>query len=311
MRMIKLTRLLPLMLVAILLLPARVISAETASGQGLEISPPVIEATADPGQQITLFIKLRNVTTLEVSVTARSDDFLAAGETGDPKLLLEPGEVSPYGLKEWVAPIAQFSIKPQQQVTVNVTLNVPTNATAGGHFGVVCFTPLPPGQEPSAVSLSARICSLVLLKVSGDAKESLELVEFFASYKSKRGSWFETGPLTFTERIKNSGTVHSKPVGTVEIFGLFGKKVATLKVNDPPKNILPDSIRRFDQTWQKVLLIGPFTAKLNLAFGDQTLTGSLKFWVFPWKLLLALLVAIITVIWTIRRYNRFIIRRSR
>ena len=51
-------------------------------GQGLEISPPLIERSVDPGQSLTLNIKLRNITKSALVTTGSVDDFVAQGEEG-------------------------------------------------------------------------------------------------------------------------------------------------------------------------------------------------------------------------------------
>ena len=60
-----------------------------STGQGLEISPPLIERQVNPGEKIEMDIKLRNVTDSTVTTTSQVDDFVAAGEDGQPKLLLD------------------------------------------------------------------------------------------------------------------------------------------------------------------------------------------------------------------------------
>jgi hypothetical protein len=61
-----------------------------SSGQGLEISPPVIELAADPGQTVTASIRVRNVTAGQLIAKGKADDFGAGtDESGQPKLLLD------------------------------------------------------------------------------------------------------------------------------------------------------------------------------------------------------------------------------
>ena len=77
-----------------------IIHAQQASqGQGLEISPPLAELKADPGQVIQTTLKIRNVTQQTLVVSSEINDFTADGEDGQPKLLLEEGESSPYSVK--------------------------------------------------------------------------------------------------------------------------------------------------------------------------------------------------------------------
>lgn len=285
------------------------------SGQGLEISPPLLDFKTDPGKTVTANIKLRNITDSTLIAKARIDDFVAQGEEGLPKLLIDQksGESSPYSFKPWVRSIAPLTIASKQQKTIQVVFDVPQDAAPGGHYGVVRFTAAAPEVEDTGVSLSASIGTLVLINVSGDVKESATIEQFFVSHNAggKPSSFFEQGPLTFVERIKNTGNVHVKPVGEVKVSNTFGKNIATLQVNPKNGNVLPASIRRFEQTMNKKLLFGRYTAETNLFYGNnQTLKQKISFWVIPYKLIALAIGVVILLIFLIRRYNSHIVKKA-
>lgn len=286
-------------------------------GEGLEISPPVIELKADPGQTITTQIRLRDITKGPLTARAHVDDFGAEGESGQPNILLNETGSTRYSLKTWVQPIADLDFTPQQLQTITVTINVPGNAEPGGHYGVVRFTASPPNAPESGVSLSASLGTLVLLTVSGNSTQALKTDDFYALQNNQRGSFFQKGPLQFIERYENTGTVHLKPEGSVVIKNIFGHQVAKLAINNTGGNILPASIRRFDQSWSKKFLFGRYTATATVGYGThgQVLESSIVLWVIPWPLVLAILVALIVIIfflrWLIRGYNRRIIEQAR
>ena len=111
--------------------------------------------------------------------------------------------------------------------------------------------------------------------------------------------------------------VPEKPTGRLEIVNIFGKKVASLKVNDPPHNILPDQTRRFEQTLNKKWLFGRYRAKATLAYGNKQVLASptLVFWVIPYKLVILAVLLLVVLILALKRliggYNRRIIARSK
>lgn len=288
-------------------------------GQGFQISPVIVELNADPGQTYILDIKLRNVTTNTLVSKSQVNNFGAKGENGDPQIFLDQNENNANGMKNWVGKIPDYTFSPKESRTIPVKINLPNNAEPGGHYGVIRFTGVAPelANDQSAVALSASVGTLVLIRVSGDVKESARLEEFFVSQNGHKSGFFETGPLDITERIKNTGNVHIKPTGSATIKDMFGRTVASLKVNDPPKNVLPDSIRRFEQKLDQQWLFGRYSANLDLTYGstNQKLAGQLIFWVIPWKLILAILVLLVLIILILRsglkRYNRYIISKSK
>lgn len=286
--------------------------ASQGQGQGLEISPPLAELKADPGQVINTTLRIRNVTQQTLVVSSEVNDFTAGGEDGQPKLLLEEGESSPYSVKEWISTIPEVTLKAGEQQPVTITLRVPGNASPGGHYGVVRFTGTPPGLEGTGVSLSASIGQLILVNVSGNVIESAKIAEIFTSQNNKRSGFFEYGPITLVERIENTGNVHVKPSGTVRVTNMFGKETASFSLNEKGGNVLPSSVRKFEQQLDKKLLFGRYTISVDAVYGadNKITTGSSTFWVIPYKLILMAIAAIVLIIFLIKRYNRHIVKKA-
>jgi hypothetical protein len=290
-------------------------------GQALEIAPPVINLKVNPGQTVSTQIYIRDVSNGNLIVTGEANDFVAAGEDGAPKVILDNNTNDPYSLRNWVAPLPSLNLIPKEIKSLTVTFKVPTDASPGGHYGTIRFTGRAPSLQGSGVSLSASIGALVLLTVSGDIKENLSVQEFTISKDGKAGSFFQSGPLTFTERLKNTGNVHVQPVGKVTVTDMFGRKLATVNVNQPPGNVLPNSTRKFTQNLDKSVigdkkLFGRYKAKLEVTYGDkkQVLTSTKTFWVIPYRTVAIVIVALVAIFFIVRfaikRYNRYILRRS-
>jgi hypothetical protein len=305
--------------------PAPVPSGATTNGsmgQGLEISPPVIELSADPGQTVTASIRVRNVTSGQLIAKGKADDFGAGNdESGQPKLLLDETGATRFSLKYWVSGVPDLRLAPQEIKTTTVTIRVPKDAEPGGHFGVIRFTAVPPDLEGTGVALSASVGTLVLMKVKGEIIEKLSLAEFsswrnLGKTDARKAGFFEHGPVGFVVRLKNEGSVHEKAKGNIEISNTFGKKIATIPVNERGGNVLPDSVRRFEQSLETKQLFGRYTAKLILTYSNgKKLEGVMKFWVIPWKLILLVIVGLVVVVLLLRlglrRYNEHIIAQAR
>lgn len=295
--------------------------AAGSAGQGLEISPPVIELAADPGQNVTATIRVRNVTKGELIAKGKADDFSAGtSEDGQPKLLLDETGATRFSLKYWVQGVPDLRLAPQELKTTKITIAVPKNAEPGGHFGVVRFTAVPPELEGTGVALSASVGTLVLMKVSGAITEKVSLAEFstFENIPGKdprKTKFFEHGPVQFLVRLRNEGSVHEKVVGNIIVKNMFGKVSATVPVNDKGGNVLPDSVRRFESELNKKLLFGYYSAELAMNYSNgKTLGSKLGFWVVPWKLLILVFVGIVVLGWLLKkgvtRYNDHIISKA-
>jgi len=300
------------------------IAAHAESGQAFSISPPLVDLKANPGDTTAATIKITNISAGDLLIKTEFNDFGAKDETGDPNIIFNPDQDTPHSLRHWIASPDPFMLASKQTKTITFPINVPKDAEPGGHYAVIRFTGTTPELEQSGVALSASIGSLVLLNISGDVKESATLADLYTGTpKLAKQSFFEFGPIAFVERINNDGNVHIKPTGTVQIFNAFGQKVGEVRVNgDPtdiknmPKNVLPKSIRRFDQTWDPGWALGNFTAKLHVVYGDsgKSLDTSIGFWVIPYKLILLIAAAGVGLFFAIKyglkRYNDYIIAKA-
>lgn len=298
---------------------AHVASAQETGGQALEIAPPVVNLTADPGQTITTQVSLRDISSNDLFVTSEFNDFTAAGEDGTPKIIMEPTEDNPYSIRDWIAPIAPLTLKPREIKNLPITIRVPADAAPGGYYGVIRFTGTPPELDSTGVSLSASIGALVFIRVNGVANEKLALESFEISKDGNIGTFFEASPLTFSQRLRNTGNTFVQPAGVVTIKDTFNRTIATLGVNQPPRNILPGTIRKFDQPLDRSVigdkrLFGRYTAEVKITYGTQTLTETMTFWVIPYKLIGGGIIALVALFFILRflvqRYNRQIIKKA-
>ncbi|HVI69347.1 MAG TPA: hypothetical protein VM581_02715 [Magnetospirillaceae bacterium] len=294
------------------------------SGQAFSISPPVIELKADPGQTVNATIKFTNISSGELLIKTQFNDFGAKDENGDPNIIFDDEQNSAYTLKNWIGTSTPFKIAGKETKTLTFPINVPRDAEPGGHYAVIRFTGISPELEESGVALSASIGSLVLLEVSGNIEEHASLSDFYSATQTAKTGFFESAPITFIQRINNTGNVHIKPTGTVDIYDIFGRKVNSLRVNgdptDPknqPRSALPQSVRRFEQSLDDQWMIGRYTAKIHLTYGQgqQALDSEVSFWVIPYKLITGGIIGLIAVFfalrWAIKRYNAHIIKQAR
>jgi hypothetical protein len=293
----------------------------SGSGQALEIAPPVMTLSGDPGQVIKTQISLRDVSSGKLLVSGEVNDFVAAGEDGVPKILLEDDTDNPYSLKDWISPLPDILLVPREIKNLPVTIRIPADAAPGGYYGIIRFTAAAPELKGTGVSLSASLGSLILVTVKGDAKEGLAVEEFSVTQNGKKATVFQSTPIEFVERLKNTGNIHEQPVGQVVITDMFGKKVAAVNVNLPPRNILPSSIRKFTQPLDSTVigdkkLFGRYKATLSVTYGadKQVLTDTITFWVIPYRLIGAVIVLLVggffVLRFVIRRYNRSIIKKA-
>lgn len=278
------------------LVPVSVVAAP-AGGEGLTISPPIVEVTVEPGKILKQTVRISNPTGNLIEFYPRVMDFGAKGESGEPAFFEPTDETRKFSLAKWVTfNQSKIALVKDQIIEFNYTINVPQDAEPGGHYGVVFFASEPPKSNTSSsqVSLGSMIGSLVLVRVPGEIVEK-GFIESFnplknISVNNKNG---------FSTTLSNEGNVHFKPNGEITIKSLSGRKLEIIKFNEQNGNVLPDSIRRFQNKWDpKTWKIGRFTAELKLTYGEgeKQLFQTVSFWMVPWWLLLILSVLALSLI---------------
>ncbi len=254
-------------------------------GQGLEVSPPSQEINIDPGKTTTVKATLRNRSNTAVPINVRIEDFTAKGDEGQIELTAD----SPYSVASWtnVTP-ASFTLQPGEEQEVTATINAPSDA-AGGRFGSFVFGVKPETSNPSDTALSQEIASLFLVKVSGPVDEKLEITSFEAP------AFSEFGPIPFNVTFANSGNVHVKTFGLINVTDMFGRKVADIVV--PGTNVFPAAERVVRSELSNQFLIGSYKATALMYYGsqNQSLSATTTFYVFPVKIAVGALIVLFLI----------------
>lgn len=294
----------------------------TGSSQALEISPPVVNLSGDPGETVKTQISIRDVANTPLIVTGQVNDFRAKDESGNPDIILDSTEDNPYSMKSWYGPLSKLTLQPKKIENLTVTINIPKNAAPGGYYSTIRFTATAPGIDSSGVSLSASLGALVLMRVKGDAKEQMTVGEFGTYDNFGRPAWlFESQPVDFVLRVKNEGNLHEQPVGQATVKDMFGNNIGLVNINLERNNVLPASTRKFTGTLDNAVLgdrflFGRYTADLVVSYGanGQKAITTVAFWVLPWKLIIVIVVGLIggffLLRFGLRRYNDYILSRS-
>lgn len=251
--------------------------------QSLEVSPPSQEVNGNPGSQLMVKTKIRNKSFNSVNLKIRIEDFTATGQEGQVALV----EKTDNSLKTWsLLSTEQFTLKPNEQKEVTAMINIPAGLV-GGHYGAFVFSIV--GSEPKAgeAALAQEVASLFLVRLGGEVKENLVLTDF------KVPGFMEFGPVSMEIKFKNSGNVHSKPFGLVNVRNVFGKTVKDVVVKGET-NILPGATRVIRTSLDKKYLFGFYTAEVLMNYGEknQSLSSTARFIVLPVRIILGVLVVV-------------------
>lgn len=287
-------------LLLLLLVIGGMVFGQTVLAQAaIGISPVTFEFTGNPGDVIENYLRVFNPSSDNVvGIKMVVEDIAPTGEAGHVIVELPGSET--YSLARWIkCEPEEFDLNPREEKSVKFTITIPENAEPGGHYGtVLAGTKSIAGPGAVGATIVQRVGALVLLTVPGEMTEELVIKDFTAP------GYSEYGPVTFTIRFENKGTVHVRPVALVTITDFRGKKITDIGVSQ--RNVLPDAVRKFEVSWDKKWLFGgKYIATLtgNYGISDVPLSSKvITFWVFPWKVGLGMLGVMILIILSRRRW---------
>jgi hypothetical protein len=266
----------------------------------LVVAPARQSVILDPGKKDSLIIKFFNESTVPISGIIKAVDFIVQGNDGKP-ILLDNSAVpvsSRYSASTWIKlPYEKATIPAGTVLKVQFDVNVPKTALPGGRYVAIYFeqtgfdlgTSTTTLQQGSS-SVSPRIVGLLNIRVNGPITEKASVLKFTAPLFS------EYGPVAVTSEIYNAGNYHITPQGTISLFDSLGRKIAESSLEE--KNVFPESSRIFENKLGPKLLFGKFKLALSATYGDanQALSAVTYVWIFPVRLILAIILGIAIVI---------------
>jgi P pilus assembly chaperone PapD len=241
--------------------------------RGLTISPLTFDIDTTSQRRVEREVRVDNITDTTLTLQGTARNFLPTGESSRPRIV---DEDTPYGITSWITITpAQFTLEPKKFIKLKISLDVPPNADPGGHYGAVTVKTVP-NKGTGQVAIVQEIATLLLVKVPGDIKEQASIESFAAT-----PGITQRGPVKLHLRINNTGNMHIKPLANVTITNIFGRKVAELPYEKG--YVIPKSIRRYTTTWSPDWVFGPYTATVNVVYGqnNQVLQAKRMIWGLP------------------------------
>lgn len=287
-------------LAMVLVSGALVPSASAQSANTLKVSPVRSDIEIKAGASGEVPITITNLTGSDILVSAIENDFVQGDEKGTPSIILDANEYAPtHSLKRFMQPLGNVNVPANGSAVVNVKINVPKDAQAGGYFGALRFAPTTP-DSGGQVNLSASVASLILLTVPGPVSEQLNLTDFSLQQGGKAATDFRTpNDLKISFRFENKGNIQLGPFGKISVSQ--GDKVVydyDFNLETPRDVVLPDGARRWEVPLQSIGEFGYYTVNATFTYGskNQSIDVERSFWVIPTAYIIAAIAAVVLLI---------------
>ncbi|OGK59584.1 hypothetical protein A3I56_00085 [Candidatus Roizmanbacteria bacterium RIFCSPLOWO2_02_FULL_43_10] len=281
----------------------------------LQVSPPRQEVAIDPGKKTAVDLKFYNLTDEHLAGTLKVADFIVEDNKGTPRILDSSTQLSPrFSGAQWITlPQEKVVIPADDVLPIQARIAVPADARPGGRYVAVYFEPASQiAQQEAAGSpeevraqIASRIAGLVYIRVNGPITEKALISNIFAP------TFLEYGPITVEAEILNRSDFHIRPLGSVTLRNMLGGLVDQKKLDQI--NIFPDTAREYASLVGNKWMFGRYTASVIASYGGtgQVVERSISIWVFPWKVALIILLALIIIILIGKYGYKRIITRQR
>ncbi|MDQ5982990.1 MAG: hypothetical protein QG549_988 [Patescibacteria group bacterium] len=190
-------------------------------------------------------------------------------------------------LYAWVQfPQTKFHAEPNTTTYVNYSINVPANASPGGHYGVIFAEVQPLVAEGSGNQIirKKRVGSIVYMTVNGEVKLSGEIGAGSIPF------WQVQPPLHTTVVAKNTGNTHFTSNAILSVHDIFGNLKYQSRKN---YFVLPNTVRTMDLNWDKAPWFGLFKASTEQTFLGKTYKSEGYVLLMPRYLPVALILVIV------------------
>lgn len=283
---------------------------------GVQISPVRFDWDMNSGDERAGTINVKNYADKSYEVEIAVEDFYVSDDSSEAQFFI-PNSGHPlyaYDVINWITVSEKLTLAPGEGRDVSFKIKVPKETPTGGYYGAIFFKNRVSDngqgsvEEGSRLIVNQRVGALLVMAVKGEQpiKRAAKLNSFFSAKKV-----FWDNPAEFSAQILNSGNLHFKGVGTIEILK-FGKKEAVINLD--PRVMYPSRIRNYAENWKfSSWGYGWYRANLNFASedGEIKLAGTTTFWIIPWKTTaaIAVLLLILWIVWRVFT-KKFEIRRK-
>lgn len=269
----------------------------------LTFTPERIDTEVYPGVPITEELTLLNETGANVTVALFPVELdLSESQAGRASFRLDTAE-NPSVAWMSVTP-SHLILGPREERNVRVTLTAPDASSGSLLAGIAIeFRPVRSGEEGDIVT-NAVTGPFVFARVLSDASV---LDGHLNSFRLAEGArWASALPVPVEVTFANTGSVHLKPSGFLDVRDVFGRSVDRAIVNRDLLTVLPSTTRQLPVDWEGVALateepfstlwqelkhprLGPYTFAATMHYGDDAvITAQRTLLIFPWRSFLIL-----------------------
>ncbi|KKR06340.1 MAG: hypothetical protein UT34_C0001G0380 [candidate division WS6 bacterium GW2011_GWF2_39_15] len=285
------------------------------AGLSIGFAPTAVYLELEPGKTYKDKLTFWNLAPSTITYDVKIKGFKQIEDVpGTSRIQTDFEELNdPYSAAKWIKVDKEsVQLHPNEYFILPYTIQVPEDVAAGEFHALVYLESQKPTNSSNTSSIAlADLGSgpAFLITTSKDLVEEAE-IEFFKPEQV----FYEYPPVKLLTRYLNKGNTHITPAGDIIFYNFLGQEVDRIQFNQHKQSLLRSNAATYVNDWESdglflkngKVAIGPIEAKLITTYrakfpGFAPLSATTSFWILPWKIMLAILLAIGAIIYIITR----------
>ena len=238
--------------------PAHAQSADERSS--IALSPSSQRLTIAAGDTATGKVTVVNDGTSKETIIVYGRPYSVKSESYQPDYDSKTTNTDIY---QWIRfTKASYTIEPGQTIEVPYTIQVPSGAAPGGHYGVIFVETQPDADGSDAIVRKKRVGTIILATIKGETTQHGKVLSTTAPF------WQTRPPLVVSSRVESTGNTDIQASTHFKVTDLFG---TTKHEVARDFTVYPGTVRRIDLMWEGAPWFGLFRTEQTISvLGRQT-----------------------------------------
>lgn len=230
-----------------------------AQTSGLSIEPAIIDAGATPGSSIERTLNVINTSDAMLPIRLSTQPMRANDADGIP--------VEVTNAQDWIAfDEADFILEPNENRVINVSIDIPDEASPGGHYADIVLRALVLERAGQSVVTMPELTASVFVSVAGDITEQHDTVLNGRLFRLRPSA--QPGELSYV--VTNSGNIHSLFIPALRLEHPGSGEITSIQLE--PTLLLPSESRELTFTLPDDISLGLNKALLDYRYGTEQQT---------------------------------------
>jgi len=307
--MSKIKKIITKIMVAIIIVGGGVVACQTVRAEdnstAIILSPMSEKIVLTPGEKYQGSLKISNPNSstddLLYSVSVESFNQARDDDGNDDYGNVDTQTITSYNqIMEWITFDKESgTVTPNQTDILTYTIDVPTDAPAGGQYATIIITDESDhSSNEGNVSIASipRVASIIYAEVAGETRNTGEITE------NNIPGFLMNNILEATSVVKNTGNVHTNASYILQVWPLFSDEEICTNEEEPETSlVLPETERYYSQSCA-LPSVGIFRAKQTVKiFGEESIVEKTIIVCPIWLLFIIFFVIAAIIIWLVMR----------